>query len=169
MRTIVGSLGVVLLLQNSGYLQAASQTAHVHGEANLEVSIEGNRVLVSLHGPADGFFGFEYEPRTDEEKAVVEKAMRVLRNPRQIFVTPGAQCSVDTVEVESPFSGSADDDHHHGEDDEHSADSDHHDDDHEHEHEHADESDRHDDDHEHEHAEKSDHHELTVILADSAV
>ena len=48
--------------------------SHVHGKAELDISIEKNDLSVEIHTPAESFLGFEYRPRTAKEKATVVTA-----------------------------------------------------------------------------------------------
>jgi len=45
--------------------------AHEHGVARLALAVEGAEIFVSLEAPGDAVFGFEREPETDEEWALV--------------------------------------------------------------------------------------------------
>ena len=52
--------------------------AHEHGVARLALTVEGSEVFLSLDAPGDALFGFEREPRTADERAlVVERVSRL--------------------------------------------------------------------------------------------
>ena len=44
--------------------QSSSLDAHVHGEAQLMIAIEGRDLEIQLRSPAVNIFGFEQEPNT---------------------------------------------------------------------------------------------------------
>jgi len=95
---------------------------HVHGIASLDIAIEGNELSLELDSPAFNLVGFEYEAKTDEEKAAVNKMRTLLDTPLVLFGIPQeSKCVLTTHEVEIPVAGH---DHPHDDDD----------DDHDHEH-----------------------------------
>lgn len=48
--------------------------AHVHGEIKIEMAVEGKKLEISIDGPAESFVGFEYSPKTAEEKKAWTRA-----------------------------------------------------------------------------------------------
>lgn len=46
---------------------------HVHGLIQLDIAVEQDKMLVILKCPAESLIGFEYRPKTDEEKKIVQK------------------------------------------------------------------------------------------------
>ena len=115
---------------------AASQKAHVHGVATLNIAIEDDRnAIVEFLAPSDSIYGFEHEARTDEEKARRDAALRALREEISslILLEPRLECSFRANKV-----GIAQDGDHHDEKGHHDG--------HEHEGEHG-----HSEDHDHDH------------------
>lgn len=45
-----------------------SKGAHVHGTIKIEMAVEGKSLDLSIDGPAESFVGFEYTPKTANEK-----------------------------------------------------------------------------------------------------
>lgn len=87
---------------------------HVHGEANLNIAIDGNTLTFDLETPAMNVLGFEHEPSTDEQKETTANAKRDLTHVDDIFVIENGQCEVRAIDVDMPFEG-----HHHDEEHEH--------------------------------------------------
>lgn len=80
--------------------------AHQHGVAQLDVVVEPTRVTLELDTPLDNLLGFERAPRTDAERAAVEKALAQLRAADQLFRIDGAAgCTLDKVHLQSPVLG----------------------------------------------------------------
>jgi hypothetical protein len=52
---------------------AKSLGTHVHGSVGLDMAVEKNQILVLLKGPTESFLGFEYRPKTSEEKNKFQK------------------------------------------------------------------------------------------------
>lgn len=102
--------------------------AHVHGEATLQLILQGNELAMEFHSPAMNIVGFEHAAATADEKQKIQDALATLRNAGDLFSFSGTRCQLTEAEAELDQ-----DDH----DDEHG-----HDDDH----------DKHHDDHAEEHA-----------------
>jgi hypothetical protein len=93
-------LFAALLLLCAGPALAAH--AHVHGQAKLDVAMDGARIAIHLDSPLDSLLGFEHAPATlaqvDAARAMVAK----LRNPAALFVaSPAAACKATAVKIES--------------------------------------------------------------------
>ncbi len=122
-----------LLVAASGNALAQESLApHVHGEALLQVVMDGQELVINLNSPAFNLLGFEHEPQNSEEQALVENLDTNMRDPQFWLELPtAANCSLSRVElgqhVETTMPGEADD---------------------------------HDHDHEHEHAGHSEHRDL---------
>ncbi|MEW8508139.1 MAG: DUF2796 domain-containing protein [Candidatus Thiodiazotropha sp.] len=88
--------------------------AHVHGEAQLLLAIEGDDLEIELHSPAMNIVGFEHRPANAAQKQAVESAIDTLKQPGLVFNIPTvAKCETVSVEVETPL---AEDDGHDDED-----------------------------------------------------
>lgn len=69
------------------------QKAHVHGEAKLQVAIEGRTVELILESPAANLLGFEHKPKNAEQEAVLAEAREWLTaNP--LVQTANNDCTV---------------------------------------------------------------------------
>ena len=76
--------------------------AHVHGVAELRVSIDGGELEIALESPLDNMLGFEHAPRTDEQRAAVRTMAAKLRQAQTLFTpTAGAQCALASVQLAS--------------------------------------------------------------------
>lgn len=87
----------------------AQHKAHQHGAAQLEVTLDGGVLQITLEGPAENFLGFEHAARTDAQKKTVARVEQQLKQPAQLF-TPvaaaGCQAEPPRVEIKLPASGS---------------------------------------------------------------
>jgi hypothetical protein len=89
-----------------GGLQAAAEErrelgAHEHGHSVLNVAIAGDRIEMELMAPGMDIVGFEHAAETAEDKAAVEEAEAILRDPLALFVLPDeAGCAIETAAVE---------------------------------------------------------------------
>ena len=96
---------------------------HEHGKANLNVAVDGERLIIELDSPADNLVGFEFRPRTDEQKARVAAALEALRDGAGLFaMPPGADCRLKSAAVSPPDYGDAGHDHDHDKDEDSHAD-----------------------------------------------
>ena len=118
--------------------------SHQHGEAHLDIALDGNELVLSFTSPAANIVGFEYEPKTDKERQKVSDAKQFLLDAESWLGVPAAAgCTL----KEATFTASAEDH-----------------DDHDHDHEKHDDHDheKHDD---HDHEKHDDHdHENTMIM-----
>ncbi|MFC5770450.1 DUF2796 domain-containing protein [Thauera sinica] len=87
--------------------------AHVHGEARLEIAVDGNTLAIHLETPLDGLLGFERAPRSPAERQAVTAMRTTLEQPDRLFrIVPEAGCEAQAPQLESPiFEGSAGDGH----------------------------------------------------------
>jgi len=125
----------------------------VHGHGALNIAVEDKTVTMELEAPGADIVGFEYEAKSDEDKAKVTSAKALLEKPLTLFrMSKAANCNVKSVDVKLEEEGDNHDDH-----DDHAKEAK--DDDHEHD-DHAKEEK--DDDHAHDDhakAEKADAHD----------
>jgi hypothetical protein len=76
--------------------------AHVHGEARLDVALEGDKLVLQLETPAVNVVGFEHPPASPEESGAVERATRLLKDGATLFVpAPEAKCRLADAKVTS--------------------------------------------------------------------
>ena len=141
--------------------------SHEHGSASLNIAVENNSVFIELDSPWNNLVGFEHDPSTSEQKAMVDDALGQLNQPDQLFSFIGSECTATETAIESSLGSNHDDEHH---DDEHHDDhdgEDHHDEDKDHEgeehHDHDDDKD-HDSEghHDDEHADEDTHSSVLV-------
>jgi hypothetical protein len=85
---LISALGIFALIADKG--TAAEQRhaeAHVHGVAEVNIVVEGKRVVVEFHTPAEGLMGFEHEAKTDAEKKKRDTAMKIINERfNELFV-----------------------------------------------------------------------------------
>ena len=75
--------------------------AHVHGHAQLEMALDpSGQLIAEFTTPKANLVGFEYEARTDEEKAAEEAAEARLLDGASILVFPeAAGCTLVSAEL----------------------------------------------------------------------
>ncbi len=77
--------------------------AHVHGEARLEVVLDGAEIQISLLAPLDSIVGFEHRPRTAAQRQAAEAALRVLADPASLVGLPAAAgCNLTDTQLHAP-------------------------------------------------------------------
>lgn len=73
---------------------------HVHGEATLDIGVDGQLLLVSLDAPGMSLLGYEHPPRDADERRAYANAMTLLKAPAAWLVLPDAAgCVLDTAKV----------------------------------------------------------------------
>lgn len=97
---------LALTLVGTGAAQAHGQHAHVHGQVDLGIAIEGPAIIVEMRTPLDNLVGFERAPRNDVEKNTVDQALARLRAADHLFkIDPAGNCKLGPVTIESPVLG----------------------------------------------------------------
>lgn len=79
---------------------------HVHGEAQLDVALEGQLLELQLHSPAMNFVGFERAPANAREQARLNAVRDFLARPDQALGLPAeARCQLERQAVTSDLFG----------------------------------------------------------------
>ncbi|HBR98478.1 MAG TPA: DUF2796 domain-containing protein, partial [Gammaproteobacteria bacterium] len=87
--------------------------SHEHGAASLNLVVDGNRVFVEFSSPWANVAGFEHAPSTQEQHAVVDKALADLADADALMVFTGTRCArVDSQVSSTMGEGGSEHDHH---------------------------------------------------------
>lgn len=109
MRRCAGLVPALLVAALGPAAAAAGLDAHVHGESEMNIAIEGGTVMIELISPGADIVGFEHAPATADERAAIEKAAHDLGQGSALFRFPeAAGCALEDAEVIAP---GLDDDH----------------------------------------------------------
>ena len=76
---------IVVLVTWIQILFLHASMAHVHGQGNLNLVIEDNKLVLSVTLPAEDVIGFERAPKSKEEKLVVDRAIARLKDVHSMF------------------------------------------------------------------------------------
>ncbi|SDH04037.1 DUF2796 domain-containing protein [Nitrosomonas sp. Nm132] len=93
-----------------------TQGAHVHGEAMLNIVLEGNALSIEFDSPAVNLIGFEHAPSNEEQAAAFSNAKQMLASADRLFDFSATTCLLEHAEIEMPYMKnheSADHQHHH--------------------------------------------------------
>ena len=93
--------------------------AHVHGEGQLEIAVEGKNVELYLSIPGVDVVGFEHQPKDDKQRQAVDEAIGFLRG-NALIRAEGAQCQLINSDVDSQLKTDTREHHHHDHDHDHS-------------------------------------------------
>lgn len=104
-RTPIPAFALIALLSFTGAPQAEEQRhhgVHVHGEALLNLALEGGVLEAELISPAANLVGFEHPPRDAGERERLHRAAEQLKDGARVLGIPAAAgCRAEEVEVES--------------------------------------------------------------------
>jgi hypothetical protein len=76
--------------------------AHVHGEATLDVAVEGNKLDLHLDAPGASITGFEHPPVDTSESKLYNDSVATLRTPSKwLTPTAAAECTAKPGIVEA--------------------------------------------------------------------
>jgi hypothetical protein len=94
--------------------------AHVHGTGQLDVVLDGDRLLIELTAPGANIVGFEHAPETAEQERTLGDALALLENPDELFALPAeAGCTAEETVIETDLTAADDDDHAEDHDEDH--------------------------------------------------
>ena len=86
--------------------EAHSAAPHEHGNTSLGVAVNGESLVLEMHGPAANFLGFERKPANPDETRELARVLNVLRDGAALFgMPPGAQCRLRSAAVSPPDYG----------------------------------------------------------------
>lgn len=100
------TLLAALLFSASAALVAGE--AHVHGQAQLEIAVEGDVLTIRFESPLDNLLGFERAPRIERERQAVRRMVTQLNDSASQFrPSPAAECTPLDSRLDAPVLGSA--------------------------------------------------------------
>jgi hypothetical protein len=80
--------------------------AHLHGEAELLVAVDGKRLEIEFMSPAMNIVGFEHHPSTEEQQAAVASAIATMKKPEvMLSLSPDAKCTLVSAAIDTPLAG----------------------------------------------------------------
>jgi len=80
----------------------AKTSAHEHGAARLTIASGEEGIEISFESPAANVFGFEHMPSSENDHAIIDKAVDLLKKGDLLFaMNESADCKFESVEVES--------------------------------------------------------------------
>lgn len=83
-------------------LSAFAHSKHVHGEAEMNVVLDGGELTIEMRSPLANFIGFEHTPKNKQQEKAFENMMAFFQDAdRVFFITPEAACTVATVRLNS--------------------------------------------------------------------
>lgn len=95
--TVIIAVGALFLSS------ASAQHAHVHGEAQAAVIIEGQQVTISLISSMHDIVGFEHVPQSDAEKTLLTEAVSTLEARAGLFTfNMKAHCRFEASDIRVP-------------------------------------------------------------------
>lgn len=74
-----------------------SHEAHVHGEAELTLAVEGSDIELIFKSPAANIVGFEHTAQTKEQELAISQARSTLESAKSLFNFGGASCQPQTA------------------------------------------------------------------------
>ena len=82
---------------------ATAASAHVHGNATLQITVDGDLLVLAFVSPLDNLVGFERPPRNDKERDALRRMASQLDRAEQLFVpSTEARCTRTSVSLDSP-------------------------------------------------------------------
>ena len=95
----------LLTLSVATPLRAAADThqTHVHGEATLNLVLDGNQLLLELVSPAANLLGFEHAPQNQAQKQQLKKTRSLLSDVDSLVALTNASCQLISANIDMPY------------------------------------------------------------------
>ena len=92
---------LAVLASSAQALTKRQHGAHVHGEATLDLALDGTQLSLTLNAPGTSFAGFEHAPHDAGEQKTLDDAIAALKAPESwLDLPPAAGCKLDSAKVE---------------------------------------------------------------------
>ena len=119
MKNILNVLVCLIVSFNVLAESSREKDSHEHGAANVMLAMEGEKLQLNFEVPSESLIGFEYFPKSQDQRWYFNEAIKTLLEPSKLFSIPAnAECLLVGIKVsQSLFS--AEDEHGHDEKDEH--------------------------------------------------
>lgn len=91
---------------------ASGAEPHIHGVATLEMAASDTALQVLLRGPAQVFYGFEHEPVTPKQRAVIDAALTALQKPSDALFEFEPACVLEAASINARQASEASAAHH---------------------------------------------------------
>jgi uncharacterized protein DUF2796 len=89
-------ISLVIMLSSAGATAAEKRhrDAHVHGAAEINITVEGAKATVEFRAPAESIMGFEHEAKSESDKQKRDAALEKLRTQkdRMVLLDPKLGC-----------------------------------------------------------------------------
>jgi len=87
-----------------GHHHGHKHGAHVHGQAAIDLLLDGQGFEAELTIPLEVLVGFERAPRTPDEQAQLDRALAIIADPlRMLRPSTAAGCSARPTTVQAPY------------------------------------------------------------------
>lgn len=107
------AITVVVLTMAGALPFAHAGKAHVHGNADMQIVVEGKVIEIALQSPLDSLVGFEHAPGNDKQRKAIQAMQEQFRSPAALFVpTAEAKCTSENAEIVLPFGAASEHDKH---------------------------------------------------------
>ena len=114
MKHVTVSILTALALSATAGTAKEQHGAHEHGKAELNVAIDGLKVMIALESPAESIYGFEHEAKAAKDVTARDNAAKLLKdNASTLFQFQADRgCALTESKIE-PWVKEGDDDHDH--------------------------------------------------------
>lgn len=78
------------------------QKAHEHGQARIQIAVQGLEIVVRMEAPAEAIFGFEHKPKSEKEKTIVHDIEKKLKTdlPNILGIEGSLGCHFDKLDIQ---------------------------------------------------------------------
>lgn len=101
MNKVLFAIGLSTLLVG---MNSHAGSPHVHGNAAMQVVVEGTHIDIDLQSPMDSLVGFEHAPRNEQQRQAIKAVADRFRDPATFFAPAAeAKCVAGPASLRLPF------------------------------------------------------------------
>jgi hypothetical protein len=89
------TLSLGLLIASEGFAAEKRRAqSHAHGVAEINIVVEGKRVVVEFHAPSESVMGFEHEAKSESERKKRDAALKLINEkfPEMVILERKTGC-----------------------------------------------------------------------------
>ncbi len=104
-------ISIFVLISLSGLQASSALEAHEHGHSIFNLIVENNSLYIEFESPAINLIGFEHNPETENQQAIIEQVREALLDFPALFKT-SAQAGCNVLEKSAEWNLHAEESNH---------------------------------------------------------
>lgn len=90
---------ILILLVSQKSFARREHHSHEHGSAKISIAVVENKIEFDFDCPAADLVGFEYKPKTEDDKKKSKEAFEKLKDPNSLLDIAQANCKIKNQKI----------------------------------------------------------------------